>query len=91
MTFEFSRISKTNLEALVEHLQKHFLNHPACFLEIGVSYIIFDILKEANWILFQASLDKFCYVLTILLYISWKYSYWRIQKSLCNIVQPLDM
>ena len=35
MTFEFSRISETTLEASVEYLQRHFLNHPVCsfFLE----------------------------------------------------------
>ena len=31
MTFEFSRISKTNLETSVEYLQRLFLNHPAYF------------------------------------------------------------
>ena len=31
MNFDFSRISKTNLETSVEYLQRHFLNHPACF------------------------------------------------------------
>ena len=31
MTFDFSRISKTNPETSVEYLQRHFLNHPACF------------------------------------------------------------
>ena len=30
MTFEFFRISKTNLIS-VEYLKRHFLNHPACF------------------------------------------------------------
>ena len=91
MTFEFSRISKTNLKTLVEYLQKYFLNNSACyFQEIEVSYVIFDILKEADRMLFEASADNFCYVPTFLLYISWKYNYWRIQKSLCNIVQPLD-
>ena len=30
MTFEFFRISKTNLTS-VECLKRHFLNHPACF------------------------------------------------------------
>ena len=30
MTFEFSRISKTNLTS-VEYLKRHFLNHPTCF------------------------------------------------------------
>ena len=31
MTFKFSRISKRNLVTSVEYLQRHFLNHPACF------------------------------------------------------------
>ena len=31
MTFDFSRISKINPETSVEYLQRHFLNHPACF------------------------------------------------------------
>ena len=31
MIFSFSRISKTYLETSVEHLQRHLLNHPACF------------------------------------------------------------
>ena len=60
------------------------------FYKICVTYAIFDILKEADWMLFQASADKFCYVPTILLYISWKYKYWGIQKGLCDVVQPLD-
>ena len=30
LTFEFCRISKTNLTS-VEYLKKHFLNHHACF------------------------------------------------------------
>ena len=33
----------------------------------------FDILKEADWMLFQASAGKFCYMSTILLYILWKH------------------
>ena len=45
------------------------------FYELGVNYAIFDVLKDADWMLFQASADNFCYVLTILLYISWKYMY----------------
>ena len=61
------------------------------FYEIGVTYPIFDLLKEANWMLFQASAYNFCYVSTILLYISWKYKYWCIQKGLCDVVQPLNM
>ena len=61
------------------------------FYKIGVTYPIFDILKEANWMLFQASADNFCYVSTILLYVSWKYRYWCIQKELCDVVQPLNM
>ena len=60
------------------------------FDEIGVTYVIIDILKEADWILFQAFADNFCYVPTILLYISWKYKYWYIQKDLCDVVRPLD-
>ena len=31
MNFDFSGISKTNLETSVEYLQRHILNHPACF------------------------------------------------------------
>ena len=31
MTFDFSRISKTNLETSVEYLQRYFLNHPVRF------------------------------------------------------------
>ena len=31
MAFDFSRISKTNLENSVEFVQGHFLNHPAYF------------------------------------------------------------
>ena len=56
------------------------------FNKIRVTYAIFDILKEADWMLFQASADKFCYVPTILLYILWKYKYWCIQKGLCDIM-----
>ena len=75
----------------MEYLLKHFLNHPACyFQEIGVSYLIFDILKETDWMLSQASAYNFCYLPAILLYTSQKYNYWCIQKSLCDIVQPLD-
>ena len=58
------------------------------FFKIGVTYAIFYILKEADWMLFQTSPDNFCYVPTILLYIPWKYKYWCIQKSLCDVVQP---
>ena len=43
-------------------------NWKSLFNEIRVTYAIFDILKEADWMLFQASADKFCYVSTILLY-----------------------
>ena len=35
MAFDFSRISKTNLETSVEYLQKHFLNQSACFFRIS--------------------------------------------------------
>ena len=41
---------------------------------------------EADWMLFQASADKFGYVPTILLYILWKYKDWYNQKGLCNIM-----
>ena len=149
MTFDFSRISRTNLETSVEYLQRHFLNHPACFcleqttdrqidllfwvlkypahctdlellseppqnkicyrlhpkytplswfpiigssaiwkslfLRIGATYAVFDILKEADWMLFQVSADNFCYV-PILLYILWKYRYWCIYRGLCDIM-----
>ena len=54
------------------------------------SYAIFDILKEADWMLFQPSADNFCNVPTILLHTPWKYKYWCIQKGLCDAVQPLD-
>ena len=36
----------------------------------------FDILKEADWMLFQASSDKLSDVQTILLKILWNYKYW---------------
>ena len=62
-----------------------------CFNKIGVTYTIFYILKEADWMLLQASADLFCYMLTILLQISWKYKCWYIQKGLCDIVQSLDI
>ena len=61
------------------------------FNEVGVTYTIFDILKEADWMLSQASPDKFCYMPTIIWYILWKYKYWCIQIGLCDIMQPLDM
>ena len=60
------------------------------FLQNG-SYASFYILREADWMLFQASADSFYYVPTILFYISWKYKYWCIQKGLCGVVQPLIM
>ena len=56
------------------------------FYKIWVTYTIFDILKEADWMLFQASANNFCYVLTILLYRLWKCKYWCIQKGLHNIM-----
>ena len=43
------------------------------FYEIEVTYAIFDILKEADWMLFQPAADNFYYVPTILFYIPWKY------------------
>ena len=51
-----------------------------------LTYAIFDILKEADWLLFQASADKFCPVRTILLNILWKYKYGCIPKGLCDIL-----
>ena len=51
-----------------------------------VTYTIFDILNEADWILFQASADNFCYVPTIFFQILWKYKYWCIHKGLCDIM-----
>ena len=39
------------------------------FNEIGVTYANFDILKEADLMLFQAFADKFWYVPTIICYI----------------------
>ena len=56
------------------------------FYKIWVTYAIFDILKEADWMLFQASANNFCYVPTILLYRLWKCKYWCIQKGLHNIM-----
>ena len=56
------------------------------FNEIGVTYAIFDILKEADWMLFQTSADKFSYVTNILLYMLWEYKYWCIQKGSCDIM-----
>ena len=44
------------------------------FYEIAATYAIYDILKEADWILSQASANIFCYVPTIFLYSSWKYT-----------------
>ena len=58
------------------------------FYEIGVTYSIFDILREVDWMLLQTSADNFGYGLIIFLYISWKYKYWCIQKGLCDAVQP---
>ena len=53
---------------------------------MGVTYAIFDILKEANWMLFQAiQAIQECYS-TIVFYILWKYKYWCIQKGLCDIM-----
>ena len=52
-----------------------------------INYANFDILKEVNWISFQASTDTFCYVPTILLHTLWKYKYLCIQKGLCYVVQ----
>ena len=47
----------------MEYLQKYFLNNSACyFQEIEVSYVIFDILKEADRMLFEASADNFSLV-----------------------------
>ena len=40
------------------------------FNEMGVTYVIFHILKDVDWMLFQASADNLCYVPTILLYVS---------------------
>ena len=57
----------------------------------GVTFATFDILKEADWMLFQASVDKFCYVPTIFLYVLLKNKYWCVPKSLCDIIWPLDM
>ena len=51
---------------------------------LGLYY--FGLGAEADWMLFQASADKFCYVSTIRLYISWKYKYWCIQKGLYDIM-----
>ena len=50
------------------------------------NYAIFEILEEANWMFFQASVDNFCYVLTIFLYILWKYKYWFFQEGLCDTI-----
>ena len=52
---------------------------------------LIDILKEAEWMLYQASADNFSCVSPNLIYISWTYKYLDIQKVLCNIVQSLDM
>ena len=56
------------------------------FNEIRFTYAIFDIFKEADWMVFEASANKFCYVPTILLYIWWKYKYWCIQKGLSDVI-----
>ena len=61
------------------------------FYETGVTYTIFDFLKETEWMLFQTFADNYCYVVDFLLYIPSKYKYWCIQKGLCDIVQPLDI
>ena len=55
-----------------------FLLFPNSLLVCNKSYEIFYILKEADWMLFQASANNFCYVLTIFWYIPWKYKYWYI-------------
>ena len=62
-----------------------------CLFLQNRSYASFYILREADWMLFQASAGSFYYVPTILLYISWKYKYWCIQKGLCGVAQPLIM
>ena len=62
------------------------LSESLYFNEIGVTYAIFDIWKEADWMLFQASADKLCYMPIIILYILWKYKYRCIQKELCDIM-----
>ena len=62
-----------------------FSSFPTIYLPaIWKFYAIFDILKEADWMLFQASADNSCYETTILLYISWKYKYWCILKGLSD-------
>ena len=78
-----------------------FLNNlPVCHLKVFifmkqeselVTYAIFDILNEADWILFQASAENLCYMTTILLHILWKCKYWCIQKGLCDIMKSLGI
>ena len=38
MSFDFSRISNTGLENLMDYLQKHFLNHSPCLFFSGTDH-----------------------------------------------------
>ena len=70
MTFDFSRISKTNLETSVEYLQRHFFNHLVCFIleqtpdrQIHLLFLVLRYPAHCNGLelLPESPQNKFCY------------------------------
>ena len=68
--YDFSRISKTNLETSVEYLQRHFFNHLVCFIleqtpdrQIHLLFLVLRYPAHCNGLelLPESPQNKFCY------------------------------